>query len=78
MTLKPTNAPAIQLRRNISTVTLEIDLDNLWQIFDLLAAHGQTDLLRRYLVQLHNEEFLDENEAAIIAEHYQITPPHFH
>ncbi len=69
--------PSFTLRRNISTVRLEIDQDDLWIMLKLLLQHGRPDLVRRYLVQLRNEEFLDEDEVARLAKHYEIDPPRF-
>ncbi len=74
--MSPHPAP-ITLRRNISTVKLELDLEDMWTVLEVLVQHGRPDLVHRYLVQLHNEEFLDEDEVLTLAAHYQIDPPRF-
>ena len=65
----------ITLRHDISTVQLELDVDDLWIVLETLVQHGRPDLVYRYLGQLSKKKLLEQREVEILADHYDIEPP---
>jgi hypothetical protein len=62
----------MKLSKDISTVKLEIDLPVLFSIFQLLVENERKDYVRRFLIQLKNEEYINEEDMNKLAEHYQL------
>jgi hypothetical protein len=67
----------MKLSKDISTVKLEIDLPVLFSIFQLLVENEQKDYVRRFLIQLKNEEYINEEDLNELANHYQLGSPLF-
>lgn len=67
----------MKLSKDISTVKLEIDLPVLFSIFQLLVENEQKDYVRRFLSQLKNEEYINEEDLNELANHYQLGSPLF-
>lgn len=67
----------MKLSKDISTVKLEIDLPVLFSIFELLVENDRKDYVRRFLAQLKNEEYINEEDLNKLAEHYQLGSPLF-
>jgi len=62
----------MKLSKDISTVKLEIDLPVLFLIFQLLVDNQHKDYVQRFLMQLMNEEYINEEDLNKLAEHYQL------
>lgn len=67
----------MKLTKDISTVKLEIDLPVLFSIFQLLAENEHKDYVRRFLIQLKNEEYINEEDMNQLADYYQLGSPIF-
>lgn len=67
----------MKLSKDISTVKLEIDLPVLFSIFQLLVENEQKDYVRRFLSQLKNEEYINEEDLNELANHYPLGSPLF-